>query len=146
MRLLLLALACLAGLLASPPSRAQSVLSDPCMSATATQVPFALTTVSQTLKVVSGVTNKRIYVCYVFGMASVTDTIIIVEGTGVNCGTGQAAVVGSPTVGLPFGSNGGFSPQRGNYTVFSTQTAGDDLCFTQSTAGPFSGWLLEVTQ
>ena len=147
MRSILLALACLAGLFASPAARAQSVLSDPCSSAPATLVPISITTAAATQQV-TGATNKKIYVCEIVMIAGAADNVAVIEGTGTNCGTGTAALAGGTTSanGLNFGSNGGLIAQRTGFSHFWTQTAGDNICLTASSAGPLSGWLLEVTQ
>jgi len=120
--------------------------SDPCFANPLSQAAFSIG-VASGYQNITGASGKRIYVCYFAGLTNTADAITVTEGTGTNCGTSTAYIVGSAAYGgWPFGPNGGGFPSNGGKQMFSTQTAGNNMCFQASTAGPFNGVIEYVVQ
>lgn len=90
-----------------------------------------------TYKVVSGASSK---IPVIFGFAlvgSAAQTVAVKSGTGTNCATGTATVVGI----MSFGANGGI-----NYTPEIIGPVGADLCFTISASVQTGGGGADAVQ
>jgi hypothetical protein len=72
----------------------------------------------------------------------------LLTGTGTNCGTSTAAVMGSTTAanGMSWAANGGITLGSGGASVAVANVAGAELCTFQSNAVYVSGNLTYVQQ
>jgi hypothetical protein len=124
-----------------------SVYADPCLVNTpsAYVVNFATTT---TTTMITGTSSKKTYLCGVFLIAGAATNINIVEGTGTNCSTISAGMIGGSTAatGANLAANGGFVMFSGGYWVAVTATAADNVCFMASAANQVSGVIKYVQQ
>lgn len=122
---------------------------DPCAQLTKTNVSISMQNAT-TIKLVSLVSGKQIYVCSLALIASGTTTFSIADGTKVTteCDTSAEAVIGNTTSshGLALVANAGLSFGNGHGTVARTTTASHDLCLFQSGAVDLSGVLTYVQQ
>ena len=97
-------------------------------------------TVNQTASatVITGSSSNRIYICAVVLVSAAAQNISIVEGTGTNCATGIAAVIGGTTASIAVAQEGGFS-SIAPFAWINTATAANNLCVLQSGTGNISG-------
>lgn len=97
-------------------------------------------TVNQTASatVVTGSSGNKIYICAVVLVSAAAQNISVVEGTGTNCATGIAAVIGGTTASIAVAAEGGFSAIA-PFAWISTATAANNLCVLQSGTGNVSG-------
>lgn len=88
------------------------------------------------------------YICGGSFNISDAESVSLTEGTGVTCGTGAAALMGSTTVanGMALSANEGMSFGNGNASNIISKTAGDDICILQSGTGRLAGWVTFVQQ
>jgi len=93
-------------------------------------------TASATL--VTGTAGQRIYVCSLLLVSAGAQLVSLVEGTGTNCATGIAALIGGTSASLSLAADSGFSTIA-PFAWLSTQTTGNNLCLLQSGAGNISG-------
>ncbi len=86
-------------------------------------------------------TNK-IYICSLDLVIGGTETVSIVEGTGLVCATGTTALWGGTTAdathGMPFSANGGIAKTADRPFAVSL-TTGDHICILKSGPGLLSG-------
>lgn len=93
-------------------------------------------TASATL--VTGTAGQRIYICSMLLVSAGAQLVSLVEGTGTNCATGIAAVVGGTTASLSLAADSGFS-MAAPFAWVSTQTSANDLCLLQNGTANISG-------
>ncbi len=125
MRKLWLALGLGLALGLAPAQAQQSVV----VPATTAQISVAAGTLSVT-KIVSGITNKSIYVTQVSLVPVATAVVTFTYGTGTNCATGTGSITGAMT----FAAGQTLNLGNGNGAVFVVPS-GNDLCLTIATAG-----------
>lgn len=95
--------------------------------------------------VITGVANQRIYICGIFLLSAGAQNVSVTEGTGTNCGTGAAALIGGTTASVALGANAGFVMTAGT-PFMRTQTNGDNLCVLQSATSNVSGTITYAIQ
>lgn len=98
------------------------------------------------LKVVAGVSAKKIYVCGInVGPVGAAVDVVLVEGTksSVECDTGTGGLTGgtTPQAGWIFAANGGIAYGTGAAVVTKEVTAADDMCLFFSGAVTVAGVL-----
>lgn len=122
MRRLLTALLIFIGLLS--PALAQS----PVTPSTSAQIAIAGTVAAST-RIITGQTNKQIYVTALLLIPVATSVVTFTYGTGTNCGTNTVSITGAMTfaAGAVVAHGGGFG------AVF-VLPRGTDLCITIATA------------
>ena len=124
--------------------------SDPCKFQAKTNV--AISTVSGTTALVTGVSGKKIYVCSLVLVPATAIAVSLSEGSSNVCGTSaQAAVIGVATNGtasngMSLVANGIFTLGSGVGTVAATATAANYLCLFQSGTARISGNFTYVRQ
>ncbi len=120
---------------------------DPCLvNAPSTYIVNFATTTTTTM--ITGIAGEQTYICGVFLMAAAATNINIVEGTGTNCSTISAGLMGGTTAatGPNLAANGGFVLFGGGYWVTKTATAADNVCFMASASNQISGVIKYVQQ
>jgi hypothetical protein len=115
-------------------------LVDPCESVAQTTTPISLTTDTV---IIAAVSAKKNYICSISIVAAAAEIVSITEGTGVVCGTGEAAIVGSTTDanGMSLAANGGLV-KASTKAVYVGKTANVDTCLNVSGSNRIAG---EVT-
>jgi hypothetical protein len=100
-------------------------------------------TISQTGSTDLLTPTNKVKICSIVLISATAQSIALIEGTGSNCGTGSATLIGStgvaittPTMALA--ANGGFSAVA-PLPWLSTATTADHLCLLQSGSGNVSG-------
>jgi hypothetical protein len=123
-----------------------AVVPDPCQAFAHTYTPISINTASTTT-IVAGTASKKTYICHMMLAAPVSVSVGIVEGTGTNCSTVSAGVIGGSTAatGMPLaGGPTGFVSGDGMAAVAATATAADNLCLAFSSAQQVSGVIVTV--
>lgn len=122
--------------------QAQS-LSDPCL----TQTPLVLEVneaTSSTTTLISGITGLNTYICglALFLGGSATN-INLVEGTGSNCSTISAGLLGGTTAatGANLAASQSILLEAGGHWVMKTATSGDNVCYAASGSTQVSGFI-----
>jgi hypothetical protein len=127
-----------------------NVVPDPCQAQAHNYTPINNAASATTTTIVPGTSGKKTYVCNIFIAPTATPGVNlgIVEGTGTNCSTVSAGVIGGTTAatGPNLSANGGFVDGDGLAAVASTATVGDNLCFAYSAAVQVSGHMVWVQQ
>jgi hypothetical protein len=115
--------------------------SDLCSGANKGNVPISVTANTVLMK---GTGNARYRICAIFLLSTSAESFSVVEGTGVTCGTGTLAVIGSTTAanGPSLAANGGFTLGNGAATVASQTGFGNDLCILISGSTLIAGNLV----
>lgn len=124
----------------------QSV-ADPCTFQAKTT--YALSSNATTLtQLIAANGSTKIYICSISVISAAAQVFNLNTGTGSNCGTNTAAVIGSTTAanGLSFAANGGLTLGSGEATVAEANLAGAELCILQSNAVYSSGSISYVQQ
>lgn len=124
----------------------QSVLStqaaslDPCTNTTQTYTPISIIS-STTTRIITPVSAKKTYICYMFIFSNGTNNVGVVEGTGGTCGSGTAGIIGGTTAanGPNLVAQAGFSIGNGGSTVVQTAGTNVDFCLITSTATSIAG-------
>lgn len=81
------------------------------------------------IKVVSGVSGKKTYVCgYILGVGGTATNLNLAEGTGSNCGSSNVQL----TPAWQLAANSTTGADTSTWNGFSTAVAGDDLCVNAS--------------
>lgn len=90
---------------------------------------------------ITGVAGRQVRICHFNMVATATDTVAWIEGTGATCGTGTAGMIGSSTAahGQAFAANGGIATGTGIGEILTTATAGDSVCIVTSAATQLDG-------
>lgn len=110
-----------------------------------TLVPMADTTASvsvtaaSTVKIVTGVASKTVYVTGGFLSMSTAGTYQVISGTGATCGTGSTNITPAMNLsaaGTEFGSGYGM--------VLKTAAAGDSLCVAATTGTALGWWAFTI--
>lgn len=124
-----------------------AVIADPCQVNARTYTPINISTAAN-IKIVTGTSSKKTYLCHLFLLAAGADNIGIVEGTGTNCATGTAGVIGGATAaaGINLAANQGWVAGTGGNAVAATATNADDFCLITSAAVQVSGVAVTVQQ
>jgi hypothetical protein len=125
-----------------------AVYVDPCLvnAPSVYIVNFATTT---TTTMISGTASKQTYLCGISILpVSAAVNLNIVEGTGTNCSTISAGLIGGTTAatGPNIAANGGFVMFNGGSWVAKTATAADNVCFMASASSQVSGVIKYVQQ
>lgn len=98
---------------------------------------------SGSLKIVTGSSGKKVYLCGYQITATSAAGLNWKEGTGTNCGTGTAAVTGVQQVAAKGQiSSAGLSP----FGLGFMATATDDLCIASDAASDVMGWISYTLQ
>ena len=124
-----------------------TVVADPCQTNGRAYTPISISSAANT-KIVTGTSAKKTYLCHLFLFAAAADNVAIVEGTGTNCATGTAGVIGGATTGTGINlvANQGWVAGAGGWAVAATATNADDLCLITSAASQLSGVAVTVQQ
>ena len=107
----------------------------------AAPVPINISSVT-TVKLVTGITNRQVYITHVDLAASIADNVAIVEGTGATCGTNTAGMAGGATAATGWNLTAAqpiIAIGDGMGTVLRTATPGDSVCIITSSAAQLSG-------
>jgi hypothetical protein len=128
------------------PTSATGTL-DPCMTQTHVYTPISIATNANT-KIIAGTSAKKTYICHIFLFAAAANNVAVMEGTGTNCGSTTAGVIGGATAatGINLIANEGFTEGVGSNAIAATATATDDLCLITSTSAQTSGVVVSVQQ
>lgn len=120
--------------LATAPAAVVALSPNPSTVCTTTK-PISQTTSTDLLT-----STNKLHICSIVLVSTTAQSFSLVEGTGVVCATGIAAVVGATTAanGIPAGANSGFVAVA-ERAWLRTATTGDHLCLLQSGAGLISG-------
>ncbi len=94
--------------------------------------------ITSSATIITGQVSQKIQICSVYIDASAAISLSIVEGTGTNCGTGTAALIGGTSASVTLGQGINLSLVAAEPWL-QTQTFGDNLCVLQSGAGNLSG-------
>jgi len=124
-----------------------NLYADPCLvNAPSVYVVNFLTNTTTTM--IAGVSAKQTYLCGVFLIAGAADNLNIVEGTGSNCSSISAGLIGGTTAatGAQLAANSGFVVFGGGYWVAKTATAADNVCFMSASVIQVSGVIKYVQQ
>lgn len=95
-----------------------------------------------TVKIITGITNRNVYITHIDLAASIADNVAIVEGTGATCGTNTAGMAGGATGASGWNLTAAqpiISIGDGMGTVLRTATPGDSVCIITTTAAQLSG-------
>jgi len=124
----------------------QSV-ADPCMFQAKTSLAIS-TNATFLNQIIAASGSTKIYICSLAIVVSGATVFNLDTGTGTNCGTSTAAVMGSTTAtnGLSFAANGGLMLGNGGNTVAVANVSGAELCTLQSNPVYLSGNLTYVQQ
>lgn len=120
---------------------------DPCGQAA--KVTLAISTNATSLtQIVAASGSTKIYICSIAIIAAGATAFNLNTGTGSNCASSTAAVMGSTTAanGMSFAANGGLTLGSGNSTVAEANLAGGEICTLQSNAVYVSGSMTYVQQ
>ncbi len=120
-----------------------NTMADPCTFLAPTTVAISQATSTATVYITAA-SSKKNYICGMVLVAGAAEIVNIIEGTGANCGSAQAAVIGSTTAanGMSFAANGGFSnPIKVPGIGTNTNT-----CVLTSGANRVAGYLTYVQQ
>src|ERR1019366_858386 len=119
---------------------------DPCASVAKSNLAIDSNTTTLTQIIAANSTNK-IYVCSLALISASANTLSLITGTGTNCGTSTAGLIGGTTVAnsLSFAANGGLTLGNGNGSV-AVSAASSELCLTLGTAAYVAGNLTYVQQ
>jgi hypothetical protein len=104
---------------------------DPCQSAVLSFADFASTTSGSVI--VTGVANKKTYICGMVSVVSVATSYSLIEGTGSACATGTLAAVmlNTGTVasnGAALAANGGYTFGNMQAHIAQSQNNGQNIC------------------
>lgn len=100
-------------------------------------------------KLISGVSNKTTYICFLqFSLSGTADNVALVEGTGSTCATNTAGMAGGATAATGWNllANGSVTAGNMAYWAFSSATRADDVCLLASSAAQISGVIQYVQQ
>jgi len=125
-----------------------AVVSDPCL--TATHNYYALNeATSSTTQTWAGTSGKHNYICSIVLISSAAQNINLLTGTGTNCSTVHAGLLGGTTAatGLNLAANGGITLGNASYAVLGgNDTTGDEVCWASSGSSQVSGFIVYVQQ
>lgn len=95
------------------------------------------------LKLVTGVADKKTYICSLTFNTTTAQQVGIVEGTGTACATGTAGVIGGDTdaKGFDLADNQGVALGNGGSWFARTATNADDTCIYVSGSAYVRGYL-----
>lgn len=116
---------------------------DPCAFLAPTTVAISQATATVT-QYIAAASSKKNYICGLVLVAGAAEIINLLEGTGANCGTATAAVVGSTTAanGMSFAANGGLV----NPIKIPGIGTNVNTCLATSGANRVAGYLTYVQQ
>ena len=122
-------------------------VADPCMYQAKLSSPIEVNATAAT-QIVAASASKKIYICSITIVAAGASTVSLLTGTGTNCGTATAAVMGSTTAanGMSFSASGGIVAGNGSSTVTYANVAGAELCTLQTAAVYLSGYVSYIQQ
>ena len=122
-------------------------VADPCMYQAKLSSPIEVNATAAT-QIVAASGSKKIYICSITIVAAGASTVSLLTGTGTNCGTSQAAVIGSTTAanGMSFSASGGLAIGNGSSTITYANLAGAELCTLQTAAVYLSGYISYIQQ
>lgn len=125
----------------------QSPASDPCQTEAPTYTPVSISA-SGSAKIITGVSAKKVYICQINLVTNAANNVALTEGTGTNCGTSKAGIIGGTTAssGWNFSANGGISIGHGGYSVLAAATNADDVCLDPSASTQLSGMVKWVAR
>jgi hypothetical protein len=126
-----------------------NIVPDPCQAQAHNYLPINNAASASTTTIVAGVGGKKTYICNLFlAQTAAAVNLGIVEGTGTNCSTVSAGVIGGTTAatGPNLSANSGFVDGDGLAAIAATATTGDNLCFEYSAAVQVSGHMVWVQQ
>lgn len=112
---------------------------DPCTLSAKTNL--AVSTNATTLtQIIAASGSNKIYICSINLIAPGATALNLASGTGTNCGTSTAAIIGSTTAanGQSYAANGGITLGNGAGTV-AVAAASSELCTLQSNAVQVAG-------
>lgn len=123
------------------------IVGDPCQTVAHTYTPISFTTSAPTT-IVAGTASKKTYICGLFLFTGGAVTLAIVEGTGTNCSTISAGVIGGATsaTGIALTANQGWVEGSGGYAIAATATNADNLCTVMTATQQVSGNIVTVQQ
>jgi len=125
---------------------ADQVTVDPCALKAKTNLAISTNATALT-QIVAASGSTKIYICSIALIAPAATAFNLNTGTGTNCGSSTAALIGSTTAanGMSLAANGGFTLGNGMGTVAVTASS-SELCTLQSNAVQVSGNLTYVQQ
>lgn len=104
--------------------------------------PFSLASTTS-LKLVSKVAAKKVYICAIDLVSATAQNVALIEGTltTTNCDTSTAGLAGGTTAatGWNLAANGGLTKGNGQGVVYKSATANLDVCLLSSSTGQISG-------
>lgn len=124
-----------------------ALVGDPCQTNAKAYAVINISA-SGSAKIITGTSSKKTYICSLHLVTNAANNVAMTEGTGSNCGTGTAAVVGSTTAasGWNFSANGGIALGNGGAAVVGTFTNADDVCLNPSASTQLTGQVAYVQQ
>lgn len=140
----------LAASTASAPTNKALVVSpinqDPCSYAVKTSYALSSNATSLT-QLIAASGTKVVYICSIAVITASATAFNLNTGTGTNCGSSTAALIGSTTAanGMSLAANGGFTLGNGGFSVAVTP-ASSEVCILQSNASYSSGVITYVQQ
>lgn len=120
---------------------------DPCSQAAKTNLPITSNTSALT-QIIAASGSTKVYICSMALISASAEWITFNTGTGTNCGTSTAGLIGGTTVGtngLSLAANGGLTLGNGQGTVAVTG-AGGEVCVALSSTTYVTGNLTYVQQ
>ncbi len=119
---------------------------DPCTFGTKSNLAVSTNSTSLT-QIIAASGSTKIYICSIMLVGAGATAFNLNTGTGTNCGTSPAALIGSTTAanGMSLAANGGVTLGNGAGTIAVT-AASSALCTLQSNAVYVSGNLTYVQQ
>jgi hypothetical protein len=124
-----------------------AAVGDPCAVNVSQQANINLSA-SGAAQIIPVQTGKKIYFCHMHMNNNAAEGILVLEGTGSNCGTGQTAVYGGTSAGqgYNFSANGGIAVGQGVTHVLQTNVTGDAVCLNPSASTQLTGVIEWVAQ
>lgn len=124
-----------------------TVVADPCQVNARTYTPISVASAANT-KIITGTSAKKTYLCHLYLFAAAANNVGIVEGTGTNCASSPAGVIGGATAaaGINLAANQGWVEGNGQAAIAATATNADDFCLITSTSAQLSGVAVWVQQ
>jgi hypothetical protein len=124
------------------------VITDPCRGVAKSYTPINISA-SGSIRIITGTAAKKTYICHIHLVTNALNNVAMTEGTGTNCGTGTAGVIGGTTAasGWNFAANSGIALGNGSAATIAAAVANaDDVCLNPSAATQLSGQVVWVQQ
>jgi hypothetical protein len=102
---------------------------------------ISMSTATTTQMIAISGSAGRTYICSVDLVAAGADNVTLISGSGTNCASNVAAIIGGTTAatGWNFAANGGLAKGSGLGMIYKTATTNNEVCVVTSAAVQLSG-------